>query len=218
MIKKVIWISSYLPRSCGIAYYSEQYINALKKFSKKQNKNISIKIIAHTDAKKADYPIINQKDVNWPKKVLQIIKKENPEIVHIQHEYGLYETYSDENKRVLELIGMIRKEKIPVVMTYHSIYRKLERPHAKFVSASLKELSAGIFHEDYQKKFIKKNIGWGPKNLYVLPHGSLSIKLNKKEIRKEFDYGNKLIVGSAGIAEGCLARARATAARGCSAP
>ncbi len=202
MIKKVVWISSYIPRSCGIAYYSEDYINAIKEYSKRHNKKISIKIIAHTDAKKADYPIINQRDKSWHLKVFKIIKKEKPQIVHIQHEYGLYETYSDGNKRILELIKMLRNEKIPTVMTYHSIYKKLEEAHAEFVSASLKELSAGIFHEEYQKRALKKNIGWKPENLYVLPHGSReNLHFNKEELQKEFGYGNKLIVGSAGIAD-----------------
>lgn len=61
MVKKVVWISSYLPRSCGIAYYSENYITALKKYAEKHNKEVSFMIIAHTDAKLADYPIINLK-------------------------------------------------------------------------------------------------------------------------------------------------------------
>lgn len=65
MTKKVVWISSYLPRSCGIAYYSEDYINAIKKYSKRYNKKISIKIISHIDAKKADYPIIDLNDRKW---------------------------------------------------------------------------------------------------------------------------------------------------------
>jgi len=203
MVKKVVWISSYLPRSCGIAFYSEHYIRSLKKYAKKTGKKISFKIIAHTDAKKADYPIIdNIKDKNWHFKVLKIIKKEKPDIVHIQHEYGLYETYRDCNKRVIELIKLIRKEKIPIVMTYHSIYEKLTKPHANFVSKSLKQLNAGIFHEQYQKQALKNNIGWAPENVYVLPHGSREdIKLNKKEVRKDFDYNNNLIVGSAGLAD-----------------
>ena len=33
MVKKVIWISSYLPRAGGIAYYSANYINAIKKYA-----------------------------------------------------------------------------------------------------------------------------------------------------------------------------------------
>jgi len=202
-MKKIIWISSYLPRAGGIAYYSFHYINYLKKYAKKTKKKTCFKIIAHTDAKLADYSIIdNIKDKNWHLKVLKIIKKEKPSIVHIQHEYGLYETYKDRNRRVIELIKLIRNEKIPVVMTYHSVYKKLESDFAKFTKESLEVLSAGIFHEQYQKDSLKQNIGYIPDNIFILPHGSRDdIKLNKKELRKDYDYKGKLIVGSAGLAD-----------------
>lgn len=202
MVKKILWISSYLPRSCGIAYYSSDYISALKQFAKKHKRNISIKIVAHTDASKADYPIIDLKNKEWHWKVLEVIKKEKPNIVHIQHEYGLYETYGDRNLRVIELIKMIRKEGIPVIMTYHSVYRKLERPFANFVDKTLRELDAGILHCEYQREALRSNIGWQPNNVYVLPHGSKeNIKLNRDEARKSFGYEEgALIVGSAGLA------------------
>jgi len=202
MIKKVVWISSYLPRSCGIAYYSSNYITALKEYAKKNKKNFSIKIIAHTDASEADYPIINIKNKRWHYKVLEVIQKEKPDIVHIQHEYGLYETYGDANKRVIELIAMIGKIKIPTVMTYHSVYKKLEKPHANFMNQTLRKLNAGIVHCEYQRKALKDNIGWVPQNVFVLPHGSKEgIKINKQEARKGFGYTkDSFVVGSAGLA------------------
>lgn len=202
MTKKVVWISSYLPRSCGIAYYSSDYIHSIKEYAKKHNKNISFRIISHTDAKKADYPIIDLTDRNWIDKVFNKIKKIDPQVVHIQHEYGLYETYADTNKKLLELLKKLKDEKIPVVMTYHSIYEKLEPAHKIFVNESLQLISAGIFHEEYQKKALKKNIGWIPKNLFVLPHGSKNNqKFNKKKLKEEFGYDGNLVVGAAGIAD-----------------
>lgn len=203
MAKKIVWISSYLPRSCGIAFYSEHYMNALKKYAKGSGKKVSFKIIAHTDAKLADYPIIdNKKDKKWHFKVLEAVKKEKPAIVHIQHEYGLYETDGDVNKRVIELIKMIRQEGVPVVMTYHSVYEKLIPEFAYFVSESLKVLNAGILHEDYQKRALKKNIGWSPDNVFVLPHGSREdVRIDRKEARKSLGYQDgELVVGTAGLA------------------
>jgi 1,2-diacylglycerol 3-alpha-glucosyltransferase len=203
MAKKVVWISSYLPRSCGIAFYSDDYISAIKKYAEKTGKKISFKIIAHTDAKLSDYPIMdNKNDKGWPNKVLKIIKKEKPDMVHIQHEYGLYETYGDHNQSVLDLIDLIKGQGIPVIMTYHSIYKKLNPEFVHFVSESLKRLDAGVFHEQYQKDALKENIGWQPENVYVLPHGSREdIKINREEVREGFGYSKSdLIVGTAGLA------------------
>ncbi|MGC9309578.1 MAG: glycosyltransferase [Candidatus Nanoarchaeia archaeon] len=202
-MKKVIWISSYLPRSCGIAYYSQDYLQALKNYMKKTGKQVSIKIIAHTDAEQADYPIIdNVNDKKWHYKVLEVIKKEKPDLIHIQHEYGLYETDKDKNQRVIELIKLLKEANYPVVMTYHSVYNKLERYQAKFMSETLKLLDAGIVHEAYQKQALPKNIGWKPSNLHVLPHGSKEhLAITKKQAREAYNYDNKLVVGSAGLAD-----------------
>jgi glycosyltransferase involved in cell wall biosynthesis len=207
MKKEVMWISSYLPRSCGIAYYSKDYITALEKYAKSKKIDLNIKILSHTDATQADYPIIpvNQNkrinDRRWHKKVVKKVKKEKPDIVHIQHEYGLYETYKDCNKRVIKLIKELKKE-VPVVMTYHSVYKKLEGCHKDFVSKSLKLLNAGIVHEEYQKENLPKNLCWSPSNVFVLPHGSREdINFDREKVRDGFDYNNEMIVGAAGLAD-----------------
>jgi glycosyltransferase involved in cell wall biosynthesis len=197
MSKKIIWISSYLPRSCGIAFYSANYISELKKF----DPSLNIKIIAHKDAEEADFPVIDLKDKEWNKKVLKIIEEEKPSLVHIQHEYGLYETHGDNNEHLLDLIADIKKQGFPVIMTYHSVYKKLSPEFASFVKRSLNLLSAGIFHCEYQKEALKENIGHIPENIFVLPHGSEeNIEIDRHEVRQVFGYTKKLVVGSAGLA------------------
>jgi len=201
MEKKVVWISSYLPRSCGIAYYSENYINSLKKYAEKTKFNLKIKIISHSDAFFSDYPVIDLKDKSWNLKVLNIIKKEKPDLVHIQHEYGLYETYDDKNQRVIDLIEDIKNFGVPVVMTYHSVYRRLSPFFKHFMSRTLKLINIGFLHCQYQKDSLKENINFVPENVYVLPHGSEEgIKLNREKIREEYGYSGKFVVGSVGLA------------------
>ncbi|MFZ5955708.1 MAG: glycosyltransferase [Nanoarchaeota archaeon] len=202
-MKKLVWVSSYLPRACGIAFYSSNYVNSLKKYFKESNRNIEIKIIAHTDADQADYPIIDLKNKNWDIKVLQAIKKEKPDVVHIQHEYGLYETYDDRNKKLLDLIQKIKNENIKVVITFHSVFKKLNSEQARFTGKVLNIIDAGIVHEDYQKSSLKDNINYNPKNVFVLPHGSREdIKFEKHAIREEFGYSSqKLFVGAVGLAD-----------------
>ncbi len=196
---KVVWISSYLPRSCGIAYYSEDYIRALKKIEK----NLDVPIISHSDALEATYPIISLGDRSWHGKVVEAVKYINPDIVHIQHEYGLYETFHDKNQRLLTLLKELKDAEFPTVMTYHSVYSQLTPAQAQFISESLKLLNLGIFHCQYQLDDLPSNINWEPENVEIIPHGSdEEIKLDKEECKKRFGYGGKNVVGLAGLASG----------------
>jgi len=193
---KIAWISSYLPRSCGIAYYSVDYIEEIKKF----NKHLDIKVISHTDGKEADYPIIDLKNPAWPEKVFNKIKKIKANLVHIQHEYGLYDS-PPKNTKLLQLIKKLKKAKIPTVITYHSILAKIPADQKPFVKKSMKLADAKILHCEYQKEALPKNIKFIPKNVYVIPHGSREdIKLDKHKCKSIFNYPGKNVVGMAGLA------------------
>ena len=66
-------------------------------------------------------------------------------------------------------------------MTYHSVYEKLEPYQKKFIKKSLSFLTLGIFHCNYQKRALRKNIGYIPSNIKILPHGSDENVRYKKE-------------------------------------
>jgi len=199
----IAWISSYLPRSCGIAYYSADYINALKKFT-----NTTVTVISHTDAVQAAYPVIQvdeRRRINdhaWHTRVQEVIKEIKPDVVHIQHEYGLYECNGDKNARLVTLLKNLKEEGIPTVITYHSVYSKLTPDQSEFVSETLKTASAGVVHCQYQKDALPANLGWEPQNVYVIPHGSREdIRLDRNRCKKRYGYEGKKVVGLAGLAE-----------------
>ena len=200
---RIAWISSYLPRSCGIAYYSADYINALKNFT-----NTVVTVISHTDAVEAAYPVIQVderlriNDRAWHTKVQDVIKEIKPDVVHIQHEYGLYECEGDKNARVVTLLKNLKEDGIPTVITYHSVYSKLTPDQVNFVGETLKIASAGVVHCQYQKDALPANLGWEPQNVYVIPHGSREdVRLDRNRCKKRFGYEGKKVVGLAGLAE-----------------
>ncbi|MBI5060729.1 MAG: glycosyltransferase [Candidatus Aenigmarchaeota archaeon] len=192
---KIAWISSYYPRACGIATYSAEYVKELRRFEN------DITVISHTDAKpRYDViPIIDDEDEKWHLKVYDAIKEIKPDVVHFQHEYGLYECKGDKNQRLIELLGLLKKGSIPAVMTFHSVYSTLDDCQSSFMNESLKLLPAGIVHCEYQKEALPHNLGWTPDNVYVLPHGAREgLKLDKEECKGL--YRDKNIVGMVGLA------------------
>ncbi|MCD6574668.1 glycosyltransferase, partial [Candidatus Aerophobetes bacterium] len=142
---KIAWVSSWPPRPCGIATYSLELVDALRK------KGGDVYIVCHTDGGKPGekdvYPVINLDEVDWAEKLYSIVGEIKPDIVHIQHEYGLYSVNGDYSAGLLRpLFRWKLDDSFPVVITYHSVYSKMDRARAMFMDLMQRLVHAGIVH------------------------------------------------------------------------
>ncbi|MGA7076185.1 MAG: glycosyltransferase [Halobacteriota archaeon] len=171
----IVMVTSWSPRHCGIATYSSELVGALRK------NGHHVDIICHTDEEygghreEGVYPVINTDDPGWDENVYSTIQQIKPDVVHIQHEYGLYLTHGDYGGRILTLLFRLKLEKIPSAMTYHSIYTSLDLPEAIFTDASLRLLDSAIVHAEVQKLFLPYNLDWIPHNVHVISHGAKEV-------------------------------------------
>ena len=171
----IVMVTSWSPRHCGIATYSSELVGALRKSGH------SVKIICHTDEEcgghqeEGVYPVIDTNNPGWDESIYRTIKQIKPDVVHIQHEYGLYLTHGDYGSRILPLLFRLKLEKIPSVMTYHSIYTSLDRPETIFTDVSLRLLDSAIVHAEVQKLFLPYNLDWIPHNVHVISHGAKEV-------------------------------------------
>jgi len=95
-----------------------------------------------------------------------------PDVVHLQHEYGLYDVDGQLSTELLDLLVLLHLSTVPTVITYHSVYSTLSKKELVFMNLSLQLVDAGIVHEELQKIFLPVNLGWVPQNVYVIPHGA----------------------------------------------
>ena len=171
----IVMVTSWSPRHCGIATYSSELVGALRK------NGHHVDIICHTDEEygghreEGVYPVIDTNDPGWDEKVYATVQQIKPDVVHIQHEYGLYLTHGDYGGRIVPLLFRLKLEKIPSVMTYHSIYTSLDRPEAIFTDVSLRLLDSAIVHAEVQKLFLPYNLDWIPHNVHVISHGAKEV-------------------------------------------
>ncbi len=195
---KIAWLSSWPPRHCGIATYSEELIAALSK-----TKN-EFHIICHPDGgrrgEKNIYPIIATEAHGWDQKVYDTVQKINPDVVHIQHEFGLYHTAGDHASGLFRLLFMLRvQRRYPVVITYHSVYSKLNPMIRLYMDIVQRLVSAGIVHAEYQWMNLHGNLGRVVDNVYIIPHGAAAgVSISRKEAKKRLGLEDKLVVGMLG--------------------
>ncbi len=172
----IVMISSYPPRLCGIATFCEE----AREFIKKAHPERDVLVISHLDGSgEGVFPVIDLRRSDWWFRVATKVRELDPYVVHIQHEYGLYEYYDDRGYgdgnegflRLLEAIG-----DYPIVVEPHTIHGRMRDAEANFVYRLCKLSDVVLFKCHYQKWRLDWNFssrGWKtPLNIMVVPHGA----------------------------------------------
>ena len=209
--RPIVLISSYYPRLCGIATFCEE----AREFIQKANPERDVLVISHTDGSgDGVYPIIDTTNRFWWKPVEKKLKKLSPYVVHIQHEYGLYEHIDnrgigDSNQGFIEFLGSINE--YPIVVELHTVHGRLKEFEENFIYQLCESADVVLFKSDYQKwrlNWTFTQIGWKmPKNIMIVPHGAREdVKWSEKDIPKlkealglnKFKYLSNKLVGLVG--------------------
>ncbi len=116
---KILYISSFLPRECGIATFCDNMIREINNI----DPNLQQKVVAVDDPsmKGLEYPAMvrwqfRQEDLDDYKRTADYINESGADVVCLQHEYGLYGGFDG-----IFVIKLLSRIKLPVISIYHSI-------------------------------------------------------------------------------------------------
>lgn len=197
-VPEVLFVTSYPPRECGIATYSQDLINALQD---KFGNSFKCTICAlESDTEQHIYKeepkyILNIHQRNaFAKMAFQINRNANIHVVVIQHEFGFFHEKANEFKLFFNAINK------PIVFVFHTV---LPKPNMTLLN-KVKEMaevaisiivmtknSANILIDDYDV----------PCHLiHVIPHGThLRIQLDKEVLKKKYDLWNRRVLSTFGL-------------------
>jgi glycosyltransferase involved in cell wall biosynthesis len=182
---KIGMISSYLPIPCGIATYSSYLIEELRRLRNK------VYIVCHKGGKGLDcYPAFNYDYPDLPHKAFKAMMKLAPDLVHIQHEYGLFGEQRGMN--AIPLAYKFKLSHIPTVITLHTVPKKCDYEEQIIERALVEIADATIVHEQYQRELIIERVGHQYK-IWVVPHGVRKIKPVSKA-KEKLNLEDKKIV------------------------
>jgi len=190
---KIAFLSTYPPRECGLATFTEDLITAMDKNSVVQSSIIAV-------AKNEDYVdsrvrcIVNQQDRSSYIKAALWANRQ-VDLLIIEHEYGIFG--GDCGEHVVDLAKELR---IPFIMTTHTVLlkpsakqrtvlRELGRLSARVVSMA--ESSIPILTETYDIPAEK---------ITFIPHGVPRMRMESREqLKVQHGLQNKQIISSFGL-------------------
>jgi len=176
---KILFISPYIPKECGIATYTHNLISSF-------DKTASCSVVAIKDlfeSKKFPKEVICEvakNNINEYKQSIKKINNTNYSVVSLQHEFGLFG--EKEGLNVLNFINDIKK---PIVVTYHTVLSQPNHLQKKIVTQMSSKASAIIVMADEAKKRLKNIYGVAPQKIFKIPHGVPDISIGKSNQAKE---------------------------------
>ncbi len=175
-MRPIVMISSWPPRMCGIATFAEEALE----FIRKADPQRPAFVISHTDGEGENvFPLIDMDREDWYAPVVEKIKELDPEVVHIEHEYGLYnyvdkQGEGDGNRGFLKMLELLAD--FPTVVEPHTIHGRMKESEEEFVRDLAARCSVLLFKCHYQKWRLQWNFdsrGWPmPENVMIVPHGA----------------------------------------------
>lgn len=182
------YISTYPPTRCGIGIYTSYLCRAMLEI----DKEVRISVIAEkevSEIKTRNFetsPCFDRKE-EYVKEIAQTFLKFSPHVVHIQHEFAIF----NPDKRFLNLLEVLKK-KAKIVLTLHTVHTNetsdwegMDMSMCEYNYRMSQLVDAIIVHQDSMKEtLIKQNIN--EKLIHVIPHGTENLeKADKTESRKK---------------------------------
>ncbi len=180
-LPKILVVTTFPPRECGIATYSQDLVKAL---NAKFKKSFDIKICAlengkHNYGNDVDYILETNNPNSYQKLADQINADDSIHLVLIQHEFGLFENNENE---LLKFLNAIKKS---VLIAFHTVLpepnQQLQQNVVKMSNnadgiITMTNSSATILENDY---LVSKE------KISVIPHGTHLVEHTDKLILKK---------------------------------
>lgn len=191
---RVIYISSYISRHCGIATYTKNLTNAINLL----NPNHLAEIVAvNRGTEKIAYPpevklTINHLQIRDYLKAADFINRSGADLVSLQHEFGLFGGQSGDY-----ILSFIAALKLPLVTTIHSVPDNPRSSHGLILKKVIDKSQAVTVMINPSRQQLVKNYGTSPEKIVVIPHGipDLTYDSTQKYKRKR-KMVNRLVLGN----------------------
>jgi len=163
-------ISTYPPTECGIATYTQYLTDALRK------KRTDVYIVSHVGGAGTQvFPAFDYEDPDLAEKAFSTMIRFTPDIVHVQHEFGLYG--KDYGVNVIPLLLKFRLIGVPVVTTIHTVYARPTENHRMILQSVLLNSNIAIVHEEYQYQTLVRTVPFDIRDrIRVIPHGAREVE------------------------------------------
>ena len=198
-LPEIVLISSYPPRECGIATFSQDLRKALQD---KFYQSFSLSICAlESGQEKHIYPqevkyVLDTSDTQGYGEIADAINFNNQiKLVVLQHEFGFFEAVPEAT--FLHFLKQIKK---PLLVTFHTVLPRPDEVLSTKVRAIASLCDAIVVMTNNAARILASEYGIVEEKISVIAHGiHLVPHLDKNLLKQKYELGDRKILSTFGL-------------------
>lgn len=186
---KIAFITSFVPRKCGVATYTRDLSLEIHK------KRIPISIFAMENPMIPTVyapPVIKtiqQEKIADYQKVAKLLNSSSIDIVHLQHEFSLFG--GADGEYILELVRALKK---PFIVTFHTVLLT-PTEQQKYIIQELGRLARNvIIMDEVAKSRLEQVYGLNSSDSVFILHGAPIVTMKKDNAKKIINFPHSFIL------------------------
>lgn len=197
-VSEIVMITSFPPRKCGIATYSQDLIKAIED---KYGDSFTIKVCA---LQKGDSVLRYPPEVNYFLKTglkedyrrlaLTLNADEAIKIIYLQHEFGLYGGHLGDF--IIDFLEYLDK---PVITTFHTVLTNPNDDRKAIVQKIIALSSQVIIMTNLSAKILKNEYVIPEEKIKIIPHGTHLIEPLHLTLKESVPFKSKIIISTFGL-------------------
>jgi glycosyltransferase involved in cell wall biosynthesis len=196
---EIVFMTSYPPRECGIATYSEDLKNAIKE---KYGTTFSLKVCAletgeinYTYPDEVKYRLNTDLKENFSDLLLKINANKNIAMLFLEHEFGLFGgAYGN------YLLKFLKHLKRPITTTFHTVLPNPNKKLRKIVRKIADYSDYLVVMTATSKALLIKDYGIAERKITVISHGThLVAPVASKGPSAKNLFSNRIVLSTFGL-------------------
>lgn len=197
-LPEILFITTYPPRECGIATYSQDLIMALNNKFKRSFKIKICPLESKNEQHVYTEPVPYILNTDTPNAFQKLVKKINGngaiQIVLIQHEFGLF------RKNEADLKGFLEALQKMAIIVFHTVLPNPNDSLKENVQEIIRLAHSIIVMTHSAAKILSNDYGVTPEKITVIPHGTHLVPHFDKAILKEkYKLTGRIVLSTFGL-------------------
>ncbi|MCC6371828.1 MAG: mannosyltransferase, partial [Bacteroidia bacterium] len=197
-LTEVLFITSFPPRECGIATYSQDLISAL---NDKFENSFKLSICpVESDAEQhlynhsPDYVLNTDRPECFTKLAKSINTNANIGLVLIQHEFGFF---TKQKKHFTDFVDALAK---PLIIVFHTVLPKPDDRLKAHVIQLSEAVATLVVMTQSSRRILMEDYGMDEELIQVIPHGThLVSHTNKHDLKRKYKLSGRSILSTFGL-------------------